>query len=190
MPTKSRKSVSKIPAFSRGSYCKAYVRVPIPPEVARWRSGASFEPYRQITQEYAHQITGKSLHTVRRWAHGHHPIDVTSLRLLQIWVWGIIPSQAFIDQGVFIKYADRFTLDHLKRPQDVIIGPHDGRAITVYQVLGFHWLATFYQSEVKAWQAATADQAAERLPKAKIIPISEYLRPRPAPEPDAGLDLA
>lgn len=191
MTTKSRNNQRPIPAKARGTYCKTYVCVPVPPEVARWQyGGAGQEPYRQITQDRARDITGKSAHTIRRWAHGHQPIDVTSLRLLQIWVWGIIPSQAFIDQGVFIKYSDRYTLGRDKQPMDVIIGPHENRAITVHQVLGFHWLHTFYQREVTAYHLANKEKSLALIPTAKIIPITEYLRRRDLPAPDAGKDLA
>lgn len=173
MSTKSRKSNDRIPPIPRGPYLKAMVRVPVPPEVAQWqRPGAAQEPARYCSQERAQAITGKSAHTVRRWANLRQPIDITSLRLLQVWVWGIIPSAAFIERGIFLKYGDRWSLDAQKRPQDVIVTDND-YVITAPALESFGWLKTYYDTEVRRYQDAMAQQPPA--PSAVVIPFAEYV---------------
>lgn len=173
MNTKSRKNSPRMPRLARGPYLKAMVRVPVPPEVAQWqRPGASQEPARYCSQERAQAITGKSAHTVRRWANDRQPVDVTSLQLLQVWIWGIIPSAAFIDRGVFLKYSDRFSLDAQKRPQDVIV-TDNGYTITAAALESFGWLKTYYDTEVRRYQDAISQQPAT--PGAVVIPFAEYV---------------
>lgn len=173
MTTKSMKNSTTTPRRTRGPYLKAMVRVPVPPEVAQWqRPGAAQEPARYCSQERAQAITGKSAHTVRRWANNRQPVDVTSLRLLQVWVWGIIPSAAFIERGIFLKYADRWSLDAQKRPQDVIVTDND-YVITAPALESFGWLQTFYDTEVTRYQAAMANHPPA--PSATVIPFAVYL---------------
>lgn len=170
---KSKQNSDISPRLPRGPYLKAMVRVPCPPEVAQWqRPGAAQEPARYCSQERAQAITGKSAHTVRRWANLRQPVDVTSLRLLQVWVWGIIPSAAFIERGIFLKYGDRWSLDAHKRPQDVIV-TDNGYTIPAADLESYGWLRTYYDTEVRRYQDAMADQPPA--PSAVVIPFAEYV---------------
>lgn len=177
-----KKSGAAIPSMVRGTYIKAYVRVAVPAEVKKWqRGGASDIPYRQVSQERAAEITGKSAHTVRRWANGHQPVDVTSLRLLQIWVWGIIPAPAFIAAGIFIAHdQSRFRMD--KAPD--VIATDNGYCVSPSDLQSFGWLQKLYQDRVTAQDRTAAEAARAALPTAKILLFSEHVARRKPITPD------
>lgn len=185
-PTKS--GVTPVPKLGRKSGLPTFVQVPCPPEVARWqRGGASVEPYRQLSQERAQEITGRSRDTVRRWATGRQAIDSSSLRLLQVWVWGIIPAAPFIEAGIFIAHNQRWHHTYDGTPQD-LIATDAGYLITPRDLDSFGWLRGVYQDHWNRQQAATAEDAPP-LPSAEIIPFEEHLARRRRRR-DTGTDQA
>lgn len=196
MARKSIKSNKKPPAKPakrvRGPYQKAYVKVAVPPEVARWqRGGAQYVPYRQITQERACEITGKSIHTVRRWASGRHEIDVTSLRLLQIWTWGIIPGQEFIDAGIFLIYDSwRYVTPGKGRKPETLIATDNGYFIKASDLQSFGWLQGYYQDGVRRLNAEKAKMEEAAKPRAQIIPFMEHYLRRHGRKEDSDKDQA
>lgn len=194
MKNKSRKKTYSVstqpPKIGRKGNIPAFLRVPVPPEVARWhRGGAQCEPYRQISQARAVEITGKSSHTVKRWANGRQAIDSSSLRLLQVWVFGIIPDPAFIEAGIFLAHQQRWHHTYTGTPQ-TLIATDNGYLITPADLQSFGWLKSHYWQQLEALQQAAP---APTLPLAVVVPFLEArarLRPTPPADPAAGKDLA
>lgn len=192
MKKKSNKSAAfvstPVPSLGKRSRLPALLRVPVPPEVERWqRGGAQCEPYRQITQARAVEITGKSSHTVKRWANGRQAIDTASLRLLQMWVWGIIPAREFIEAGIFVAHNQRWHPTFTGQPQS-LIATDNGYLVSPSDLESFGWLRTHYAASWARQQPETAQEAPQAAPGAQIIPLAAYrtlLRP-PAPDSEAG----
>lgn len=179
MSKKSKVPPRKTPAkYRRGTYLKRQVDVPAPEGLG----GVARDDVRWCSQERAAEITGKSANTVRRWAHGHQAIDVTSLRLLQIWVWGLIPSEAFIKRGIRI-HQGAGDMDFRGLPQDIIVTPA-GHTAGAGEIEAFVWLRQYYKDRLAKMDAekTAAEQAAK--PSAVIIPFEAYRRPRPKPDAD------
>lgn len=171
MAKKSKPTPKKSPPkYRRGAYYKQQVTIPAPDGLG----GVARDAVRWCSQERAMEITGKSAVTVRRWAHGQKPIDVTSLRLLQVWVWGLIPSEAFITRGLTLQ-PGAGQKDFRGIPQDAIV-TSNGHTLTVGDVDGFVWLRQHYQSRLATMDEAkqAAEEAAK--PRAQVIPIAPYLK--------------
>lgn len=183
------------PKITRRSRFPAWVRVPVPPERLAWqRPGAQEEPYRQITQARAVEITGKSAHTVKRWANGTAAMDSSSLRLLQMWVWGILPAPEFSAAGIFIAHQQRWRPGFDGKAPETLLATDTGYLIGPSDLQSFGWLQGAYQAHwaqldrEKAQEAAQAP--AQAPPSAQVIPFAAHLARRRALAPDDAADLA
>lgn len=195
MKTKSKNNaknrVTPAPKLTRKSRLPALVRVPVPPERAAWqRGGADHEPYRQVTQERAREITGKSRHTVKRWANASQRIDSSSLRLLQVYVWGLIPAPGFAEAGIFIAQGQRWHPDYAGAPES-LIATDSGYLIGPNDLLSFGWLRGAYLDHLQRRQAQEAQESAPAASQgARIIPFADYLARKRGPDTDTGTDQA
>lgn len=140
----------------RGPYSKPPVRIPPP----KYLQGDPRDT-RNLTQERAAAVTGRSLAVVSRWAHGRAKIDTQSLALLQAHAWGAVLPLAWLARGIHVDGESLIT--------------DTGLAITVGELQAFAWLRNHYGSALAELQARQTPPSVPVVPLAEVIPL-EALR--------------